>query len=225
MRTVPRNKLPQLIFFETHLPTWEDNAAALGLDPDRLAALAARVAAARAACLAQEAALERARAETLAVRLAMRAMRRDGAVLIEQIRLRAATLGNRAYVLGQVPAPADGGPLPPPGEPYAFTSDLKPSGALLLGWKCDNPPGARGTTYHLSRRTDTGAGLGDYTFIGIAGRKRFTDATLPPGVRQVTYRVQAIRSTSAGPAAVHQHRFGTTDPVDRRDAGVLQLAA
>jgi hypothetical protein len=101
-----------------------------------------------------------------------------------------------------VRAPA--APLPPPGTPTAPTVKLDSDGSLILTWKCDNPPGSRGTQYEISRKL---AG-GDFVFLKQVGVKRFRDHTLPVGATGIVYRLRAIRSTKAGDVAQFPVSFG-----------------
>ncbi len=84
-------------------------------------------------------------------------------------------------------------PLAALGTPYKFVATLAPSGALELGWKCKNPAGA--TMYQIWRRIGAD---GEFTYLGTSGKRRFRDDTLPAGSSQVTYQIQAIRSTAVG---------------------------
>ncbi len=42
---------------------------------------------------------------------------------------------------------------------------------------------------------------GEETFLGASGRKKFTGATVPAGVRTLCYRIIAFRSTARGDTA------------------------
>jgi hypothetical protein len=117
--------------------------------------------------------------------------------------------------LASIPAPAKPSPIAPPGKPSQFIVKLNQEGSLELKWKCPNPAGAVGTMYHLHRRTEAGGAL---VYLGTSGERRFVDATLPPGSSQVTYQIQAFRSTSVGPAAQFNVNLGV-------DAGMQKLAS
>ncbi|MGN6504406.1 MAG: hypothetical protein ACTHM6_02470 [Tepidisphaeraceae bacterium] len=93
-----------------------------------------------------------------------------------------------------------------PGAAYAFKVGLEPTGALGFAWKCKNPPGVSSTTYNVFRRT---AQDQEATFLGTTGTRKFVDATLPAGSSSVTYQVQGIRSTVAGPWAQVTVNIGT----------------
>ena len=194
------------MFYLTRAPKWAEEAEVLGLDPAQIALLQTRIEAAREAFNAQRQALASARSKTQALQFALDAMNTQGAGIIQQIRGRSATLGNKAYILALIAKPEKPSPIAPPGTPSGFDAQVTQIGSVILRWQCDNPHGSRGTIYHLHRRI--GAPGGQWDFIGTAGRKEFEDATLPAGVAQVCYRVQAFRSTAAGQVAEHVMNFG-----------------
>lgn len=96
-------------------------------------------------------------------------------------------------------------PLPAPGSPYKFAATLAGGGAVAISWKCDNPKNASGTMYQVWRRVGA---VGEFQYVGSAGKKAFVDAAIPAGTSQVTYRVQAVRSTRAGEPAEYEVAFG-----------------
>jgi hypothetical protein len=96
-------------------------------------------------------------------------------------------------------------PVPPPGTPGNFKVVLAGNGSLELKWKCSNPPGSQGTLYQIWRRVGA---AGEFTYLGGAGEKKFTDATIPAGSASVTYQIQAARSTAVGPWAQFNVNFG-----------------
>jgi len=74
-----------------------------------------------------------------------------------------------------------------------------------------------------------------FTFVGATGAKTFDDATIPEGISQVEYTVQAVRSDLNGPVSdIFVINFGlggsppsvtsragsTTDGMSAADAGV-----
>lgn len=103
-------------------------------------------------------------------------------------------------------------PRPAPGTPFKFVVTLQSDGSLMLGWKCNNPKGAGGTMYQVFRRVGTS---GDFVYLGGSGKKDFVDATIPAGTSQVTYKIQAVRSTAIGEWAEYNVNFsvGGTAPV------------
>ena len=54
----------------------------------------------------------------------------------------------------------------------------------MLTWKCNNPAGCNGVIYQIYRKVEA---TGEYTFVGGAGQRKFTDATPPsaPVLRDV----------------------------------------
>ena len=59
--------------------------------------------------------------------------------------------------------------------------------------------------YMVYRKTGP---TGDFISLGGTGERKFTDATIPAGTSQVTYSIQAIRSTAAGQFAEFVVNFG-----------------
>ena len=59
--------------------------------------------------------------------------------------------------------------------------------------------------YQICRRT---AATGEFAYLGGAGEKKFVDTTVPAGAPQVTYQIQAVRSTAVGPWAQFNVNFG-----------------
>ena len=94
---------------------------------------------------------------------------------------------------------------PAPGKPTGLVVTLDESGVLNLAWKCPNPPGTMGTVYQIWRRTTP---TGAFEYLGGVGEKKFTDATIPAGSSQVSYQVQAVRSTAVGEWAQFDVQFG-----------------
>ena len=111
-------------------------------------------------------------------------------------------------------------PVGPPGTPTSFKVELLADGSVKFKWKCANPPGATGTQYQVWRRIGT---AGAFTFLGGTGMKQFTDPTIPAGSSQVTYQIQATRSTAIGPWAQFNVNFGTSS-TGAMTATVVQTA-
>jgi hypothetical protein len=96
-------------------------------------------------------------------------------------------------------------PVPPPGTPNRFKVSLLGDGSIELKWKCNNPRGSTGTLYQVWRRIGTS---GEFDYLGGSGEKKFTDSTLPAGATNVTYKLQAVRSTASGDWADCNVNFG-----------------
>lgn len=214
MPVIPDTRRGKIEFYGEHLDAWAAAAGEIGVTPAQVAGLAERVAAARAALLAQQEAAIAARAATAAYNLAVAALHADGMTLVGAIRQTAAAAGvsggaaaaGEVYVTAQLPLPAARRPLPPPGRPRAVRATLLADGALRLTWKCQNPHGAMGTMYEIRRRVDalgdgraTGERIAAFVQLGTVGVKHFTDTTLPAGAGHATYSIRAIRSTHVGP--------------------------
>lgn len=205
MSVVPRETVAKIQFFEDHSAPWTANAVAIGTTAAEVTDLDTKTAAARAAYDAQQAAQEAAKAATETLRQAVLAMAVAGSAIIDKVRAKAKISGPSVYPLAQIPAPVVPGPTPPPGKPTEMVVTLDATGALKLKWKCPNPPGAGGTIYQLWRRIGA---AGEFVYIGGTGNKSFIDATLPAGSSQVTYQLQAVRSTAVGEWAQFNVNFG-----------------
>jgi len=205
MSVVP-NKYPQRVqFYEDHVTTWNNNSSAIGTNISKVQNLTTLMQQARTRLNEQQVALAAAKAATLAFNLAVESMSVEGASIIKQIRAQAETNGDSVYTLAQIPAPATPSPTAPPGTPTALKVTLDGNGALLLNWKCKNPKGTSGTIYQIYRKLGVS---GEFTYLGGTGEKKFTDDAVPAGVTQVTYQIQAVRSTAVGLWATFNVYFG-----------------
>ena len=128
-----------------------------------------------------------------------------GVDIIKQVRVKANTAGPVVYELAQIPGPATPTGVTTLGTPGDFTAELMTTGALTLKWKCASPR-ATGVVYQIWRRTTP---MGEFAYMGGAGAKMFVDNTIPAGSSQVTYQVQAVRSTAVGNFAQFNVNFGT----------------
>jgi hypothetical protein len=218
MRVVPKQNVPAVSFFESHLNAWALDPAGIGLTPDRVAHLADLTAAARAAYIAQQRARIAARSATNTFEEAMNDLRAAGSACLAAVRAHAADDGTDAvavYARAQIPPPADPAPIPAPGRPEITAQLHGNGGALRLTWRCKNPPGSAGTLYEIRRTLtpDPHGGAAGGGILAVVGAKRFLDYTLPPGTHQVTYSVTALRSTRRGLPGTHTVKFGNTDRI------------
>jgi hypothetical protein len=206
MRTIPKDTHGALTFCQVHGPQWAEHAEAIGTSPELVAQLAALTEAAKVALSEQSAAQQAAQAATTRAHQAVDEMRNLAQSILLQVRAKAKVAGVGVYPLASISPPDKGSPLAPPGEPYAFAVELQQVGILTLTWQCRNPRGSEGTQYYVSRK------IGDapYAPLGITGKRKFIDETLPAGTARVTYKVQAVRSTGAGPSAEFPLSLGNT---------------
>jgi hypothetical protein len=94
----------------------------------------------------------------------------------------------------------------PPGTPSNFKVALDGAGVILT-WKCANPAGRWERCTSVFRKCE---GEADFTYIGGSGAKNFTDTTIPAGQNNVTYKLQAQRTTGAGLWATFNVFFGAS---------------
>ncbi len=204
---LPNGKIEKVQWCETHKDAWQTNSVGMGSSAATVTAWAAKVVAARAKFENQKMLQQAAQMATIEFHDSVADLSRSTSDIIKQVKTKASIDGtNDAYTLAQVPPPATPGPAPIPGTPFAFKAELIPGeGALTLTWKCTNAGNAHGVTYQISRRTSP---MGEFQYIATVGPKTFSDATLPAGSSQVTYKIVAIRSTARGNAAEFTVNFG-----------------
>ena len=207
MSLVPSSNLGSIMFYEGVLPLWETNYAEIGLLVGDVGAATTLVEAARAAYVAQQAALDAAKLATQNANAAVAAMKGIGAINILKIRTYADSTNNiNVYTLAGLPFPAVPSAMPAPGLCTNLSVTILPTGALTLKWKCVNPTGATGTSYEVARRI---GGSGAFTIIGSGGgNKTFIDDTLPIGSGPVFYRITGVRSTVRGTTNEFVVNFG-----------------
>jgi hypothetical protein len=211
-------------FCESHLPPFTANAVAIGTTALAVTDLETKTVAARAAYQAQVEAKQAAEAATNDFNMAAAAMTRACADILKQIKTKAALSGDSVYSLANVPVPATPAPKGPPGKPVAFVATLDDSGALSFKFKCPNPPGASGTIYQVWRRIAPPGGSGEFEYLGGSGTREYVDATIPAGSSQVTYQIQAVRSTAVGPWAQFNVNFGVSGGSGSGGEGVTALS-
>jgi hypothetical protein len=203
----PKNKVGKIEFFQSKLTPWTDNATALGTSSAAVTALGTKVTAAQNARAAQIIALAAAETATATLDNAIEQMMIAGMDIVKDIRATAASAPNPqvVYDLAQIPAPATPQPVTTLGTPGNFKAKLNGNGDLITTWKCASPR-ASGTVYQVYRRI---GGTGEFTYLGGCGTKKFVDTTIPAGATQVTYQIQAVRSTAVGEWAQFNVNFGT----------------
>ena len=224
MGIVPPSRIGKVQFYEAHIQPWTTNAAAIGLTPADVAALAAATGAARVAYNAMLAARDAAKAATQNFYGKVSIMHSDpgaGSDMIDTIKNFAQSNDNpNVYVLAQIPPPAQGGAVPPPGTPFDFRVGLRQDGAVELRWKCNNPSGAAGTVYEILRGVSGGA----LQFVDNAGERLYLDQTVPANSGPVTYQITGVRSTLRGDPAQFTVQFGAGNGAQESGGG-LSLAA
>lgn len=228
MAVIPSDRLQRIEFCEQHLAPWTASAAAIGLLPADVTALATRTTAARAAYNAAIAARQAAKAATEAFYNAVDgtgAMSDKVREMVKTIKAYADSKNDpNVYVLAQIPAPIP--PVPgsslPPGQPTGFGVALNPDGSITLSWKSTNAASSTGGSFVVARRFNptvanpnpgfavigTAAGSGQ-SEAGGSRTITFTDATIPAGTTGVTYIVSPRRGGKFGiPSDAYAVTFG-----------------
>jgi hypothetical protein len=205
MPVQPDGNVNKVQFCEQHNPTWLTEATNIGTTTIAVNDLIAKTTAARDAFNAQKSAQDIAKSATNTFNMAVEAMSAACAEIIKSIKTKAGVVGDSVYSLANIPVPATPTPMGPLGQPSNFKAALTQDGFLETSWKNTNPAGASGAVYQIWRRI---GGTGEFDYLGGVGGKKFTDTTIPAGSSQLTYKIQAVRSTSIGPVATFNVTFG-----------------
>jgi hypothetical protein len=208
MSVVPKNLAERIAWYQARQTAWTTNAVAVGLSAGEMTTMSGYITSAVTALTDQVNARNLAKAKTVTLHDTEGVMARYGSDLVAKIRAKAGQVGgDSVYALALIPPPATPTPVGAPGTPYQLTVALKPSGAVELKWKCDNPVGAQGTFYQIGRKA---AGAAEFAYLGGTGERKFVDATLPAGSASVVYSIQAMRSTAMGDEAEFIVNFGVS---------------
>ncbi len=216
MRTVPRDHQGRIQFYINHLQPWSEHAQQLGFSAEQITDLAQAITAAQQAFAAAQAARNAARTATEAMHNAIKTLHDSpglGSDMIDAIRNRASSTDNQSlFTLAEIPAPRSDTAPPPPSTPTDIRTSLRQTGEVELRWKSSAPRDTQGTVYQIERAADGNASDGPFEFVGIAGERKFIDATLPAGPELVTYRITAIRGRSRSQTGTHTMHFGVVRP-------------
>jgi hypothetical protein len=205
--TSPRETVLQ--FGLDHQDVWDTNHTAIGLSTAQVAAFKVAVSACQGAFTDQSKAKQAAKIATQGADDAYKGYKAKLAEMVRTIKTFAENSATPAtvYNTAEIIAPAPPSPVPPPAQPSGVTVSLNASsGALELKWKASNPAGSSGTSYIIRRKLP---GEPSFSFLGVSGKKAFTDNTLVAGPDSVQYTIQGQRSDAAGPvSAVLTVTFG-----------------
>lgn len=207
MPTLPRERGELLSWLLAHVPVWQARAGVLGLSTLQIEQFSAEVEQLHQAIIAQEEARAAAEAATQTVERRDRAARLLAANLMRVIRAKASTEDNPEVLqAAQIPAIAPRRPVAAPGTPANLDFTLGSAGTLTLTWTAKNPRGSDRVVYLIKRQL---AGEAAFTVLGATGERAFVDTTLPAGVREARYSVQALRGKEAsGESLVMTVYFG-----------------
>lgn len=208
MGTFPSRRDEFLNWCSAHDPVWSANTGAIGMTTAQASAFNKAVGDLQAAILDQEKAKQTAKAATVTSNDMEAILRTLATENVQRIRTFAQSTNNpTVYTTAQVPAVQPPSPVGPPGTPTNFTVGLDPQGAIVVKFKCANPSASTGTTYLVRRKLPSQT---SFAFFTVVGKKTFTDDTLPSGIAQAEYSVQAQRGDSSGVAsATLVVKFGT----------------
>jgi hypothetical protein len=193
-RVVPETQTDRIGFYRSRIADWTANAAALGLDPLKVAELSAMVDAAFQAHLAREAAESVARAATQTLNEGIRRMHGLGSSLIQAVRAQAAVTGDLdLYVLALLPIPDDASPVHPE-TPHGLTFRFHFDGSQTLKWRGS----AKGGYFTVHRLPN---GNGPLELIGATSKKSLLLPPLPAGASFAAYQDNAHKGARTSPAS------------------------
>ncbi len=224
MSVIPRTLVDRIQFFETHIPVWGKDPAAIGLTVAQLADLGTRTQQARADYENAQALRSQTKAATSTQNDSVDSMYDLGADLVKTIRAFAETTDNDSvYNLAEIPAPAAPTPTPPPESPTEVQLVVNAFGYCIINWKGSR---ANGTQFSLRRQvTEVGGTPGPWTFAGTSTTNEYTDTTVPTGLATVSYVVVAQRASGVSdPSNIATLTFGTGLVTNTSSEG-LTLAA
>lgn len=217
MRVLPTRTDQRLSLIKVLTSRWAEDPAAVGLTPETVAQVQARLAEAEASVSAARAARQLARSLTNQQNNDVRAASRAAQLAINTVKLFAETT-NSAAVLGQALIPPADDPSPPPPLATArnFMADPLRNGDVVLTWDAST---ARGLFYGIERSIDGGA----WRFLDAVSARTWTDRTVPLGSRQIRYRLYTQRDGKrSSNCAMTVMQFGTT--VAAEQAGMRSAA-
>jgi hypothetical protein len=211
MSVIPGSTHQQLEWLEAHLPTWQANAAAIGLSAAQVTALAALVTAARTAFDAMLIARDDSKSATMLFNNAIAAALDPARDYVKTIKAFAETSGNPdVYALANVPPPAEPVPVGAPGSPVNLSGVMAANGTLTLTWDAAVSGPSNGIVFEVARRRVTEPG---FALVAVTGDKEYQDpvfanwAAMDPGAGPIEYQVRARRgnltSAYAGPLTIN----------------------
>lgn len=192
---VPETLNDKISFFEQRLSLWAANAAQLGVLSTDVSQLATLVSQARTLYNAAQTSRNAAKAATVSQNVAVGAMFDLGSDLVKTIKAKALTTNNpNIYALSQIPPPQAPSPVGPPATPTNLTGAIDASGILTIAWKATATGPTSGIVFQVSRkRFNENA----FTLVGSTFDTAFADNTFDAASGPYSYRVQAVRGSTA----------------------------
>lgn len=238
MSIIPKVKVEQVEFCETHAPLWTAAPpASIGLTAAQCTLFTTLTINARKAYDdAQDAKLAYRNAVTMQNDELAKAISGPGgaADLIRFIKSFAENTANpnSIYSLAGLPAPATPAPLPAPGTPEDIVVTLESSGAVTISWSAEEAAASTGAYFNITRKLP-----GQSVFQIVGGspgataesrRMSFTDFTVPTSAAGagVQYIIQGRRGNRIGdPCLAFTVQFGLDGQAVSVTGADLKMAA
>ena len=220
MAGVPRSIPDRIKYYKDRQDAWTTHSGVIGLSAGEMTTMSGKISAAVDGLSARSAAESAAKAATVTLHNADRALQLYGTDLIQKIKA-AAGQNSAVYALALIDPPAQPSPVSTLGKPTEFVATLSEDGSLELSWRCSSPR-ATGVTYQVYRRVNPD---GEFVAVGGTGDKKITDSAIPAGATSLTYKIQATRSTAVGPWATFNVTFGASGGTMTASVTPAKLAA
>lgn len=201
---MPQNRREALLWVESHVAAWNDNAAAIGLTPEAVASVIASATAARQDLTTSLAARASSKGATQTWYGSADGMKDLASEAVLAIKAFAEASGDpqAVYDLADITGTNPPSPAEPPAQPSDLRASLNNNGQVELTWKGKGP---QGTYYLVTRQL---AGEGSFAFMGDTTSKAFTDTTVPAGKTSASYQVTARHTVNSVPGEPILVRFG-----------------
>ena len=193
MGILPKTKVEQLQFCESHWPIWNTNAAAIGVSTSQAGLFKTLTQTARTAYDAAQTAKQAYHAAVTNQNQALKLATDNAADLIRVIKgfAELTTNPNAVYSTAQIPPPATPVPTPAPGKPTNVLVALESSGAITFTWEATNSAASAGAFFNISRKLP-----GQASFLPLGGTSGSTSES-----RRMTFTDNSIPTSAAGAGA------------------------
>ena len=202
----PKPTLDQIVWFETHLPSWAATPAVFGASVVSITALTALVLASRKSYNDAQSAREASKSATKAETVSANNMLFSGRAVVNTMKAFIEQSHNDLlWAQSGLSPDSPPGVAPTPTAPTSMTASLDQDGFIQLHWKASQPVGVSRVVYSVRRSIDAAP----YVLLNTVGKKTYTDMSVPVGTRMVQYTIMASHGDQQSPwSSAFTIRFG-----------------